>query len=298
MIKVWDLETPDPTPKPITTIDMAGAWVMGLAFSPDGCCLATTSVDVVGAERTSTSIWSIKTGREILRVRIKEASDAVAFTPEGKSLVTGSRDALVRVWQPAGYALDRLLSERSESVTPAGTSASSGSAAIIWNERILAGHGDRIRDIDVSLGGSRIASAGGDQTAKIWDTETGENLLTLTGHVGFVEAVKFSPDGSHVATASRDRTIKFWNIEGHTGAVTSIAFDQRGKMLATGSGDRTARLWDLSSGVPRLKPYPERSHRSDLPDRLQPGWHAPGDRRLRQQGKALECGLRRRERQF
>lgn len=102
VIKVWDLEAPSPEPEPIATIDMAGAWVMGLAFSPDGCCLATACVYRGGMERTSTSIWNIQTGREILRVPIKVASDAVAFTPDGKSLVTASRDARVRVWQPAG----------------------------------------------------------------------------------------------------------------------------------------------------------------------------------------------------
>lgn len=263
VIKVWDLEAPGPEPEPITTIDVAGAWVMGLAFSPDGCCLATACVQRGRAERKSTGIWSIKTGSEILRVPITVASDAVAFIPYGKSLVTASRDAQVRVWQPAGDDLNSLLTKQSESVAPAGTGVSSGPAAIIWNERILAGHSERVRNIAVSPDGSRIASAGGDKTAKIWDTETGENLLTLTGHKGSVEAVEFSPDGRHVATASRDRTVKFWNIEGHTSAVTSIAFSPDGKTLATGSSDRTAKLWDLSSGAPRLL-YTLRGHMDQI----------------------------------
>lgn len=252
-IKVWDLETPVSAPEPIATINVAGAWVMGLAFSPDICCLATACVERGGAERTSTGIWNITTGGEILQVPITVASDAVAFTPDGKSLVTASRDARIRVWQPAGEALYRLLAQRSEPIAPGDTAAPGELTVVHWLERILAGHGDRVRNIAISPDGSRIASAGGDQTARIWDTETGENLLTLTGHKSYVEAIKFSPDGRHVATASRDRTIKFWNIEGHTNIVTSIAFGPDGKTLATGSSDRTARLWDLSSGVPRLR---------------------------------------------
>ena len=243
----------------LLTIDVVGAWVMGLAFSPDGCCLATACVERGGAERTSTGIWSIKIGGEILQVPIMEASDAVAFTPDGKLLVTASRDARVRVWQPAGDALDRLLAERSEPITPGGAASSKKPPIVHWLERILAGHIERVRDIAVSPDGSRIASAGGDKTAKIWDTETGENLLTLSGHEGYVEAIEFSPDGHHVATASRDNTVKLWNIEGHTSAVTSIAFSPDGKMLATGSSDRTAKLWDLSSGAPRLL-YTLRGH--------------------------------------
>jgi WD40 repeat protein len=88
---------------------------------------------------------------------------------------------------------------------------------------------------------------------KLWDTETGENLLTLQGHNGYVETVKFSPDGHHLISASRDRTVKFWNIAGHTGVVNAVAFGPDGKTLATGSSDRTAIIWDVSGNYPRLR---------------------------------------------
>lgn len=254
MIKVWDLTRLSSKPEPVTTIDVAGAWVMGLAFSPDGSSLATACVQQGGGDQTSTSVvWNIKTGKEILRVPINIASDAVAFTPDGKSLVTASRDSWVRVWQPAIDTLERLIAKKNEPIAPGNEAMSEGPADIRWSERILAGHSDRVRNIALSPDGRRIASASGDNTAKIWDTATGENLLSLIGHEGFVEAVKFSPDGHHVATSSRDKTVKLWNIEGHTTAVTSIAFSPDGKTLATGSVDRTAKLWDLSSGAPRLR---------------------------------------------
>jgi WD40 repeat protein len=266
VIKVWNLDAPDFAPQPITTIDVAGAWVMGLAFSPDGCCLATACVERGEVGRTSASVWRIETGAELLRLPIREASDAVLFTPDGKSLVTASRDARVRIWQPTGADLPDLLGESSRAMAPADGPAPREVKAMAWNNRILAGHFDRVRYIDISPDGSLIASAGADQTAKIWDLETGENLLTLIGHRAYVEAVKFSPDGRHVVTASRDRTVKFWNIEGHTGVVTSIAFGPDAKSLATGSSDRTAKLWDLSTGTPRLR-FVLRGH-SDQIDRL------------------------------
>ena len=124
---------------------------------------------------------------------------------------------------------------------------------LAWNGRTLAGHGDRIRNVEVSADGALIASAGGDGTARVWSRHTGENLLTLTGHLSYVEAARFSPDGRHVATASRDGTVKFWNIEGHANTVTSIAFSPDGRTLATGSSDRTARIWDFADGTPRLR---------------------------------------------
>ena len=263
-IKVWDLTTCTPTAEPIATIDVAGAWVMGLAFSPDGSGLATACVERSDAGTTSTAaVWSVKTGREIMRLPIEVASDAVVFMPDGKSLVTGSRDGWIRIWQPAVDDLAQCMAQRSGLADPKKRSHAATPEAIPWSEHILAGHGDSVRDIAISPDGRRIASASADQTAKIWDIETGENVLTLTGHEGPVEAVKFSPDGQHVATASRDKTVKLWNIEGHTATVTSVAFSPDGKTLATGSSDRTAKLWDLSKGTPRLR-YTLRGHTDQI----------------------------------
>ncbi|NMF91191.1 WD40 repeat domain-containing protein [Aromatoleum petrolei] len=248
-IKVWDLDGAAGETVPLTTLDTGGAWVMGLAFSPDGCCLATACVERGDGARTAAGMWSLKTGAEILRLPLTEASDAVAFTQGGKALVTASRDAWVRVWQPAGETLDELLGRVGGSNPPPGAELSQHPD---WSVRILAGHGDRVRDVAVSPDGRYIASSAGDSTARIWDSETGENLLTLGGHTSFVEAVKFSPDGRNVATASRDGTVKFWNIEGHFKTVTSLAFNADGRLLVTGSSDRTARIWDLSGGAPTL----------------------------------------------
>ena len=248
VIKVWDLASPSPRPDPIATIDVQGDWIMGLAFSPDGGYLATANVEFGGPDRTATGLWDIATKTERLRVPTRKESDAVMFTPDGSSLVTASRDNYVRVWKPAHDSLDAILTR------PDGPSPWPESTSVKWLERILAGHGERVRCIAISPDGTRIASGGGDNLVKLWDAKTGENMLTLRGHRGFVEAVSFTPNGHHLASASRDRTVKFWNIAGHTGAVTSIAFGPNGNgtTLATGGADRTAKLWDVSGSQPRL----------------------------------------------
>lgn len=164
--------------------------------------------------------------------------------------------------------LDRILAERSEwtadansaeapaDVAPAATPTDTAAPAVLtnipWTVRALAGHVDRTRDVAVSPDGSRIASAGADGRAIIWDTETGEHLLTLAGHKGWVDAVAFSPDG-RLATGGRDNTVKMWSVAGHTGGVYSIAFSPDGATLATAGGDRTLRLWDLTTGTPRWR---------------------------------------------
>ena len=84
--------------------------------------------------------------------------------------------------------------------------------------------------------GRRIASASDDQTVKVWDAATGQELLTLSGHTDGVISVAYSPDGRRIASASYDRTVKVWDaatgqemltLRGHTDAVCSVAYQPR-----------------------------------------------------------------------
>jgi WD40 repeat protein len=93
-----------------------------------------------------------------------------------------------------------------------------------WKENVLAGHVKEVYVVAVSPDGSRIASAGGDGKAMVWDTATGQLPLTLAGHVGRIGALAFSPDGERLATGGHDKTVKLWNIGGHAAGVWSVAF--------------------------------------------------------------------------
>ncbi len=105
--------------------------------------------------------------------------------------------------------------------------------------------------------GARIATSGGDKTAKIWDAATGRLLLTLVGHTAAVNAVAFSPDGARIVTASDDKTAKVWDaatgkelvtLVGHRDRVLRAAFSPDGTRVATTSPDKSARLWDAVTG--------------------------------------------------
>ena len=100
--------------------------------------------------------------------------------------------------------------------------------------------------------GRRLATGGEENTVKIWDVETGQELQTLRGHSGDVYTVAFSPDddGRWIASAGEDSTVKIWDshtgklvrsFRGHTGLVSSLAFSPDGRRLVSGSRDQRSR---------------------------------------------------------
>lgn len=120
----------------------------------------------------------------------------------------------------------------------------------------LQGQGN-LNGIVYSADGTRVATAGADNTAKLWDTATGAELATFRGHTDNVVSVAFSPDAKRLVTGSWDATAKVWDIgsgreiaalRGHGGKVNAVAFSPDGKRIATASEDKTVKLWDAANG--------------------------------------------------
>ncbi len=154
---------------------------------------------------------------------------AVAFSPDGSMMVSGSEDHMVRVWH---LATSRLM-------------------------RRLHGHSSAVSAVAFSPDGGTIASASNDRTVRLWDARSGRTLRVLQGHIYHVYALAFDPQGQWLATASWDRTVQLWDcrtgallkkLRGHGAAIRSIDVSHDGKLLATGSDDQTVRLWDAKTG--------------------------------------------------
>ncbi|MBO0719933.1 MAG: PD40 domain-containing protein [Blastocatellia bacterium] len=269
--------------------------IFAVAFSPDGKRLATVSVD------HAVKLWDVATRLEMLTInrdlpdgnqhvtgdpgnKLWEATTAkektnlngyvvhpsVAFSPDGKKLLTGGSDCNARVWDAVTGQVLLTLGGHSKAVysvafSPDGrrlATASIDHTVKLWDaangDELFTLNGDSIvTSVSFSPDGKRLATGSGDSAIRLWDVDTGKILLTLKGHSDVVGSMAFSPDGKQLASGSYDNTVKLWDaatgkklltINGHSDIVYSVAFSPDGKRLATASQDRTVKLWDTSIG--------------------------------------------------
>ena len=195
---------------------------------------------------------------------------ALAFSPDGHTLASGSRNGNIRLWNTDTGEYKLTLEGHTDGVTclafsPNGSTLASGSwddTVRLWDAetgqhlQTLEEHTDGVRSVVFSPDGSTLASGGYDNMLRLWDAETGQHKPALEGHTDYIRSVVFSPDGRTLASGSYDRTLRLWDVEtgehkltleGHTDGVLTVAFSSDGRTLASGSYDRTIRLWDVET---------------------------------------------------
>ncbi|MXV74301.1 sigma-70 family RNA polymerase sigma factor [Candidatus Poribacteria bacterium] len=202
--------------------------IRAITYSPDGRRLGVAS---------SIGIWLYDThsGQALdLLTTHTDWVNSVAFSADGKTLASGSKDGIIHLWDAQTGIL----------------------------RQSLIGHTGGVASVLFSADGKTLVSGSKDNTIRLWDTQTGELQNTLKGHTNEVFSVVFGPNGKTLASGSKDNTIRFWDAQtgelqntltliGHKGEIWEMAFSPDGKTLATWSWEWESpiHLWDVETGA-------------------------------------------------
>jgi len=250
--------------------------VFSAAFSPDGMMLGL-------ARGVMVELWELRNSRLVAELPGHFAIvTRVAFSPDGKTLLSTSLDGTVRLWDVAGrQAVGEPLQGHAAEVwcaafSPDGRMAASAGddgKICLWNLdiqrsslEVFKGHinlevskryANHIKKLMFIPNGTTLALVADDCTVRIWDVasrqQSGQPLKGCD--------VAFSPDNKTLASAGDD--IRLWNvvsrkpmgqpITSHTGTVSSVAFSPDGKALVS-ADEATVRLWDVATRLPIGQP--------------------------------------------
>jgi WD40 repeat protein len=273
-VQIWNVNSDQP-------IELKGHdnWITAVAWSPTGPLLASAGLDkkiilwqlpTRKPTRVIEGAAPAATGQPPIADKHTDWIRALAFTPDGKFLVSAGDDQAILVWEVESGKFVRRLDGSTGwvmalAVSPDGKQLASGGfdrTIRLWD---LAS-GAKIKDIPAqnqfittlawSPDGKTIVSGGQDRLVRLWDAAAGAELREpLAGHADQVFAVAFHPGGQFLASCGGDKSVRLWNLAdgkelknltGHTQWVYSLAFTSDGSTLATASADETVRLWDLT----------------------------------------------------
>jgi WD40 repeat protein len=236
------------------------------------------------APRTSPS-------RDLLRTIAahEDAVTALAVSPAGDFLATGSVDGTLRVWKERDGTQQAGFSAHAGGVTAlrfipgspdSSLLASGGRDGFIriwdWRTEVQVSawkaHGGRVRCLLALGDGDRLASCGDDPVIKLWSRATGAQIKELRGHKDRVFGLAGNPTGTLILSGGEDRTLKHWlldrpgepkTLRGHERAIRSVGLGTDLKWAASGSDDGCLKTWGLETGSKR---HSVEAHRRRLND--------------------------------
>ena len=240
---------------------------------------AKAAVDAAEAARKK-SEEGLNASREAAKVAAQPIK-AVAFSPDGTTLVTAGDDQLIHTWSAENGSPFEVMSGQKAAITvlafaPGGELISTaGDTSLAWSiapewkfERSI-GTGepgspltDRVNAVAFSRDGKQLASGSGepsrDGELKLWDVANGQLVRDFPRiHSDAVCSIDFSPDGKLIATGAADKMARITDIatgkvvrsfEGHTHHVLGVSWSADGRTVATGGAEGMVKVWDFVTG--------------------------------------------------
>jgi WD40 repeat protein len=193
-VQVWDARTGNAL---LIYRGHSGSGVNALAWSPDGSRIVSGGGIVQGGTGSGAALlWDARSGAPLYTHACRFPVNAGAFSPDGSRIASDDGNQSIIIWSAGGSlgpAGTTLLTYTGHASSDAGKPVANGIESIAW-----------------SPDGSRIASADGYGTVRIWDARSGTTMLVYRGHSAAVFAAAWSPDGSRIASASEDTTVQVW----------------------------------------------------------------------------------------
>jgi WD40 repeat protein len=240
------------------------------------------SISALETTAQSSLLNAVQVSQEVNRLQGHKGSvSSVAFSRDGKRIVSGSSDGTVRLWDAqTGQQIGPPLKGHrktvdSVAISPDGKRIVSGNndgTLQLWDAQTgqqigspLKGHGDRVISVAFSRDGKRIVSGSWDGTVRLWDAQTGQQIGSpLKGRGDGVMSVAISPDGKRVSSITISTlhsipvsTLQLWNaqtgqqigqpLKFHVVFLNALAFSPDGKRIVMGQGS-AVQLWDAQTG--------------------------------------------------
>lgn len=203
-----------------------GGSLLSEAVSPDGTLM------VSGGGRGG-YLWNLSTTAVIGPLDYPKAFNAVAFSPDGQLIATGTANGVVILWNTATRQILRSFTGypggiRALEFSPDGFTILASSQNMVIQRNIITGNiiqtltngNDGVSAMDLSLDGTWVLTGGVGGTVALWDVTSGNKLRDLTRHTDNVCQVKISPDKTKALTVSNDNSAVLWNLT--NGAVIHI----------------------------------------------------------------------------
>lgn len=228
--KVWDVSEPMKPIAEFTTSSVLSEWYHPKVFSPIGDCIA------FGTQDGKVSVWNYENSESPQQI-IGHTDEIVslAFSPDGKQIVSGSKDNTARVWDRyLGKEIAELPMDTASDPLDIVFSPCGNLIAGELNQEIRLWRADDFTTVRVIpqkevyrrtipsafsacsqyLAGATWWHKGMENIAiRIWDVKTGEQIHIFQGHNSCVNSMAFSPDGTMLATGCRNGTILIWDCK-------------------------------------------------------------------------------------